>query len=123
MRPATGVEREYVVETSGPISDDVLTQLQSGVSVEGVTYRISRFHRHAARRVSMILTEGKNREIRKMFAEFGIKVARIYRTRYGPIRLAGLPEGETRQLSDNEVDRLQRSTQVSRSAVQGGDAS
>ena len=106
MRPASAVEREYVVETSDPISDEVLESFSHGVAIEGVQYRVARYRRHTARRVSLVLEEGKNREIRRVFAHFRLKVRRIYRNRYGPISLGRIPDGEARQLTANEVERL-----------------
>ncbi|MDA3951654.1 MAG: pseudouridine synthase [Spirochaeta sp.] len=106
MRPAAGVDREYVVETREPIPDDMLEAFRRGISVERVQYRLQEYRRHSARRVALILREGKNREIRRVFAHFRLKVRRIYRNRYGPIRLGSLPEGQVRPLTDNEVERL-----------------
>lgn len=107
MRPTTAVEREYVVETSDPVTDEILETITRGVTIEGVRYRITRYQRHAARRVSVVLEEGKNREIRRLFAHYRLRVRRIYRNRYGPITLGKLPEGEARPLTANEIGRLQ----------------
>ena len=109
MRPHTYTEREYVVETAEPIGDEVLNQFVKGIIVEGVVYRAASWRRHSARRVSLVLTEGKNREIRRVFGDFRLKVRRIYRHRYGPIALGSLPEGHVRQLSEREVERLRAS--------------
>lgn len=114
MRPASAIEREYVVETSDPIDDDTLEAISRGVTIEGVRYRIARYHRHAARRVSLVLEEGKNREIRRVFAHYRLRVRRIYRNRYGPITLGKLPEGEARPLTANELERLRAAISGSR---------
>ncbi|HKK49308.1 MAG TPA: pseudouridine synthase [Alkalispirochaeta sp.] len=110
MRPTTALEREYVVETSDPITDETLETITRGITIEGVRYRIARYQRHAARRVSLVLEEGKNREIRRVFAHYRLRVRRIYRNRYGPITLGKLPEGEARPLTANEIQRLQAAT-------------
>lgn len=115
MRPITGIEREYVVETREPIEEETLESFRRGITIEGVTYRLQGYHRHSARRVALVLDEGKNREIRRVFAHFRRKVRRIYRNRYGPIRLGALPEGQVRQLNDNEVERLRRATKPKKS--------
>ena len=107
MRPATGVEREYVVETGDPIPDSLLSRFTEGISIEGVGYRAKTYRRHSQRRVSLVLTEGKNREIRRVFTDARIKVKRIYRNRYGSVALGSIPPGEARRLSDQEVRRLQ----------------
>lgn len=106
MRPATGVERVYTVESADPVPDEILDQFVRGVTVEGISYRCKEYHRHAARRVALVLDEGKNREIRRVLTHFRIKVKRIYRTRYGPVALGKLPEGQARPLSDEEIRRL-----------------
>jgi 23S rRNA pseudouridine2605 synthase len=116
MHPRTAIEREYVVETSEPVSDDVLAAFRAGVSIEGVRYRVARYHRHSARRVALTLEEGKNREIRRLFANYRINVQRIYRNRYGPITLGRLPAGEARPLTPNEVERLRKATETRRTS-------
>ncbi|MEX2444548.1 MAG: pseudouridine synthase [Alkalispirochaeta sp.] len=115
MRPTSVIEREYVVETSDPINDETLEAISRGVTIEGVRYRIARYHRHAARRVSLVLEEGKNREIRRVFAHYRLRVRRIYRNRYGPITLGKLPEGEARPLTPGEIERLRAAVSASRS--------
>ncbi|WP_018525252.1 pseudouridine synthase [Alkalispirochaeta alkalica] len=107
MRPETAIDRVYTVETATPVPDEMLEQFSRGVIVEGIRYRCREYRRHAARRVSVILQEGKNREIRRVFSHFRIKVHRIYRVRYGSVTLGTLPEGEARPLTDEEVRRLQ----------------
>ncbi len=120
MRPASAIEREYVVETSDPITDETLEQISRGVTIEGVRYRVARYHRHAARRVSLVLEEGKNREIRRVFAHYRLRVRRIYRNRYGPITLGKLPDGEARPLTANEVERLRAAVSRPRGKARGG---
>jgi 23S rRNA pseudouridine2605 synthase len=119
MRPTTAIEREYVVETSDPITDETLEAISRGVTIEGVRYRIARYQRHAARRVSLVLEEGKNREIRRVFAHYRLRVRRIYRNRYGPISLGKLPEGEARPLTANEIERLRAAVSGSRRRSRG----
>ena len=64
----------------------------------------------------MVLTEGQNREIRRLLAKVGHKVLRLVRTAVGPVRLGKLPAGAARRLSPDELDALRRaSRQGSRS--------
>ena len=109
IRPITGIEREYVIETREPIEEELLEAFRRGITIEGVEYHLRSYRRHSARRVALVLNEGKNREIRRVFAHFRRKVRRIYRNRYGPIHLGALPEGQVRRLNENEVERLKRS--------------
>lgn len=106
MRPQSQIDRVYTVETREPISDDILRSAKGGVTVEGVEYRISAYQRHTERRVSITLREGKNRELRKLFGHFRLKVRRIHRTRYATVTLGNLAPGEVRRLSPEEVRRL-----------------
>jgi 23S rRNA pseudouridine2605 synthase len=111
MHPSAGIDREYVVETREPVTDEMLESFRHGIKIEGITYRLQEYRRHSSRRVSLILTEGKNREIRRVFVHFRLKVRRIYRNRYGPIRLGSLPDGQVRELNDEELKRLFRTAQ------------
>jgi 23S rRNA pseudouridine2605 synthase len=120
MRPTTDIDREYVVETREPIETEHLEAFRRGISIEGVRYRLQEYHRHSSRRVSLILTEGKNREIRRVFSHFRLKVRRIYRNRYGPVRLGSLPEGQVRELNDEEVRRLLRASKKKTSPAASG---
>jgi 23S rRNA pseudouridine2605 synthase len=106
MRPATKIDRIYTVETRDAISEEILQQAVRGVMVEGVQYRVHSFRRHSARRVSLTLQEGKNREIRRLFAHFRITVKRIHRVVYGSVQLGSLQEGQVRRLTATEVQRL-----------------
>lgn len=109
MRPAHKVEREYIVETKLPIPEDALQQFKRGITVEGVRYRAVHYTIKSSRRVSIVLSEGKNRELRTVFSHFRLPVRRIHRVRYGPIRLGELPAGSVRRLNEREVQMLQRS--------------
>jgi len=111
MRPAHRVEREYLVESKRPIPDEVLQQFRRGITLEGITYRAVHFTRKSARRVAIFLAEGKNRELRTVFAHFHLPVKRIHRVRYGPIRLGELPSGSVRRLNDREVQQLRSEAQ------------
>lgn len=104
--PDAAIEREYTVETREPIDDSLLTAFSRGVEIDGVPYRLAHFQRHSARRLTLVLREGRNREIRRVFDHFGVRVTRIHRTRFGPIRVGAIPSGGYRMLNRNEVDRL-----------------
>lgn len=106
MRPESEIDRVYTVETAVPVPDEMLEQFLRGITVEGIRYTCRSWHRHSARRVSLTLREGKNREIRRVFSRFRIKISRIYRIRYGTVSLGSIPEGQARRLSAEEVRRL-----------------
>ena len=95
--PASGVERTYRARAFGDISQAQLEELVEGITIDGVRYgKIdANLERRTGRNqwVEMTLTEGKNREVRKVLEHFGLQVSRLIRTRYGPFDLAELPLG------------------------------
>ncbi len=101
--PASGVEKEYQVRTGEVIPDGMLDSYREGVEVEGETYRLKRFRRTGDREALLVLQEGKNREIRKVFAHFGLTVHRIHRVRIGHVTIRGIEPGRFRPLSPEEI--------------------
>lgn len=95
--PASGVERTYRARAFGDISQAQLEELVEGITIDGVRYgKIdANLERRTGRNqwVEMSLTEGKNREVRKVLEHFGLQVSRLIRTRYGPFDLEDLPLG------------------------------
>lgn len=95
--PSTGVERTYRARAFGDISQAELEELIHGIEIDGVRYgKIdANLERRTGRNgwLEMTLTEGKNREVRRVLEHFGLEVSRLIRTRYGPFLLADLPVG------------------------------
>lgn len=104
--PSAQVEREYLVETKRPIPKEHLDAFAAGIRIHGSLYRARRYRLHTARRCSIVLTEGKNREIRNVFAHFKLSVTRIHRVRYGPVSIGRLPVGQARFLTDREQNDI-----------------
>ncbi|WP_414889105.1 pseudouridine synthase [Sphingomonas sp. Leaf67] len=105
--PATGVERTYRARAYGEISQQQLEDLMMGIEIEGVRY--GPINANLERRtgtntwIEMTLTEGKNREVRRVLEHLGLKVSRLIRTRYGPFYLEDLPEGEVDEIKQHEL--------------------
>jgi len=95
--PATGWIRRYRVRVRGRVDPRNLEQLASGIEIDGIRYGAieASFDRQQGENawLSMSLTEGKNREIRKVCAHFGWPVSRLIRVAYGPFQLGDLPRG------------------------------
>ena len=118
---ASKVEKTYLVKVSGKLPPEALEQLRHGVMIEkgrrGLREgrvmtqpaRISLFRDRENPWYEVVLVEGKNREIRKMFEEVGHFVEKIRRVGFGPLVL-DLPPGEVRELTDQEVAELKRAT-------------
>lgn len=95
--PASGVERTYRARAFGDISQAQLEELALGITIDGVHYgKIdANLERRTGRNtwIEMTLTEGKNREVRRVLEHFGLQVSRLIRTRYGPFDLRDLAMG------------------------------
>jgi 23S rRNA pseudouridine2605 synthase len=105
--PATGIPRTYRARTYGPISQAQLEDLIEGVEVEGVRY--GSINANLERRtgtnqwIELTLTEGKNREVRRVLEHLGLQVSRLIRTAYGPFPLADMPSGAVDEIKQNIV--------------------
>ena len=110
--PASGVERTYRARAFGEISQEQLEELSMGIEIDGVRYgKIdANLERRTGRNqwVEMTLTEGKNREVRKVLEHFGLQVSRLIRTRYGSFELDGLPVGAVDVVPRDELFKFRR---------------
>jgi 23S rRNA pseudouridine2605 synthase len=101
--PLNGVRRSYIVTVRGEVTDENCARLEAGVDglrAERVTIRKrSRRETHLA----VDLTEGKNREIRRLFRAIGHEVTRLLRVSFGPIELGTLKPGEWREVARQEL--------------------
>ena len=100
--PATGWTRRYRVRAHGAIDQAQLDSLGDGVTIDGVHYAPieARLEREQGANVwiAMNLTEGKNREIKRVMAHLGLDVTRLIRVSYGPFQLADLAEGAVEEV-------------------------
>jgi len=91
MHPSTGLDREYAARINARLSEDELAQLCSGVVVDGETLRFSdiRYYDGSGNNFwyHVVLMEGRNREVRRLFEAIGCTVSRLKRVRYGPVIL------------------------------------
>jgi 23S rRNA pseudouridine2605 synthase len=113
MKAASHVPKTYMVKIAGSPSADGLEKLRSGISIQGergkrvrtAPAKIRAIREAANPWYEVTLTEGKNRQIRKMFEEIGHHVEKIKRVRYGPLELDVHP-GKFRKLTPQEVEKL-----------------
>lgn len=106
--PGAGIEKEYFVETSGPIPDALCEAFSTGITVEGVDYRALGVKRNGRKSVFICLVEGKNREIRRVFSHFHLHPVLLRRIRIGTLLLGSLEEGKSRPLSLEELAGLDK---------------
>ncbi|MFN3572273.1 MAG: pseudouridine synthase [Phenylobacterium sp.] len=104
--PATGLQRRYRARAHGRITQDKLDTLKNGVTVEGVRYGPIEARIDKAREgpqganvwISLTLSEGKNREVRRVLESLGLKVNRLIRLSYGPLALGTLDVGQIEEV-------------------------
>lgn len=105
--PSTGVVRSYRARAYGNVSQQQLEDLIHGVEIEGVRY--GSIDANLERRtgantwVEMRLTEGKNREVRRVLEYLGLRVSRLIRTSYGPFVLGDLDRGQVAEVDRNQL--------------------
>lgn len=101
--PSLEIEKEYIVETSRKLTEEMLEEFMKGVVIEGERYRIHSYGMESSTKARIILREGKNREIRKLFTSRNVKVKRLHRVRIGPVSIGGMHPGEFRNLKPGEI--------------------
>jgi 23S rRNA pseudouridine2605 synthase len=114
MHPRFGVEKTYLVQVAGRPTAEEIRRLLQGVWLSDGHVRARRVKRLRSQGEStwleIVLSEGKNREIRRMLARLGHKVMRLRRVAIGPVRL-DLRPGKTRPLKHDEQVRLRQATE------------
>ncbi|MFE4571919.1 23S rRNA pseudouridine(2604) synthase RluF [Paenibacillus chitinolyticus] len=106
LRAENNHEKEYIVTVNQPITNSFVQGMSTGVRILGTKTKpckVTRINDHTFR---IILTQGLNRQIRRMCQAFGYQVHRLQRVRIMNIKLDGLPKGKWRDLSEDEFARL-----------------
>jgi 23S rRNA pseudouridine2605 synthase len=110
--PKTGVVRSYRARAFGEVTQAQLEALSEGVTIEGIRYGSidANLERRTGRNcwIEMRLTEGKNREVRRVLAYLGLQVSRLIRTSYGPFTLEGLEPSDVDEVPQNELAEFRR---------------
>ena len=99
-------EKEYEVEVDKPFDDEFLKKMSEGVPILDTITRKCTLKRTGKTSFNIILTQGLNRQIRRMCEYFGYKVVRLKRTRIMNIKLGNLKSGTYRNITDNEYKEL-----------------
>ena len=114
LRPEYLVEKEYIASTRKPAPPDTVKRFTGGITLdEGFVAKAVRTEvkpsASGGSTITVVLTEGKKREVRQMCRVLGIHVDRLVRTRFGPILLGDLKSGDSRKLTESEIQSLQKS--------------
>lgn len=113
MHPRFGVEREYAVRVLGTLEPHAKGKLLEGVQIDGQAAAFKSIEDGGGEGANhwyrVVITEGRNREVRKLFDAVGLTVSRLIRIRYGTVVLPrGLKRGVWVDLSDNDVKTIRR---------------
>lgn len=100
------IEKEYIVTVNRVLKKKELEDMRAGLTHEGMKYRPCHVEQHSHDRYQVILHEGKNRQIRNMFRNFGVRVVKLKRVRIGAVNLNELAKGEFREFSPKEIREM-----------------
>jgi 23S rRNA pseudouridine2604 synthase len=104
--PRAELEKEYLVRVDASVDDRALALLRHGLELDGRQLKPAKVSQLEPQQLRIVLTEGRNRQIRRMCDLVGLTVTDLFRVRVGPLRIAGLPEGRWRVLTAEERSAL-----------------
>lgn len=108
--PSNEIPKTYLVKVEGTMTESDLNPIRSGVEIDGYVTKKCKAHivetDKSYTKIHITITEGKNREIRKMFASIGKEVTLLKRIKIGEITLRGLDRGAYRKLTQQEIAYL-----------------
>ncbi|OKL40358.1 23S rRNA pseudouridine(2604) synthase RluF [Pontibacter flavimaris] len=108
LRAGNNHEKEYIVTVDRPINPDFVERMSNGVSILGVNTRKCFVEQLGPNKFRIILTQGMNRQIRRMCEALGYEVQTLQRTRIMHLSLARIPLGQWRNMTDAEVAEMMR---------------
>ena len=108
--PKNEIPKTYLVRVEGTMSEKDLNRIRSGIELDGVLTKKCKAHivetNKAYTKIHITITEGKKRQIRRMFEAIGRNVDFLKRIKIGELTLRGLDRGEVRSLNDEEISYL-----------------
>lgn len=115
LRAGNDHEKEYLVTVNKPVTDEFIRGMGAGVPILGTVTKKCKVKKEAPFVFRITLVQGLNRQIRRMCEHFGYEVTKLERTRIMNVSLSGLPLGEWRDLTDDELIELFKSIEDSSS--------
>jgi 23S rRNA pseudouridine2604 synthase len=106
LRAGNDHEKEYVVTVNKPVTDEFIRGMGAGVPMLGTVTKKCKVKKEAPFVFRITLVQGLNRQIRRMCEHFGYEVTKLERTRIMNVSMKGLPPGEWRDLTDDELVEL-----------------
>ena len=104
--PSSELEKEYIVDSSLPLPRNLAEEFMHGVRIDGVFYKCKFAKELNSHRMQIVLIEGKNREIRRVFESRNVAIKRLVRVRIGNVEMNKLAAGGHRDLTQEEVKGL-----------------
>ncbi len=108
--PTSEIPKTYMARIEGTLTEKDLNPIRSGVELDGVLTKKCKAHivetNKAYTKVHVTITEGKNRQVRRMFEAIGRNVAFLKRVSIGKLKLTGLDRGQVRKLTEQEIEYL-----------------
>ena len=106
LRAGNNHEKEYIVTVNNPINDRFLQRMSNGIPILGTVTKKCKVEMINTNTFKIILTQGLNRQIRRMCEYLGYEVTKLKRTRIMNVELGNLKTGEWRELSNTEMDKI-----------------
>jgi len=113
LHPRHELSKTYHVRIGGEVAESDLEKLRKGVEIDGVKTKPCKVRRldeiiENETRIEVVIAEGRNRQVRRMFEAVGKVIAFLKRTAIGDIKLGGMARGEVRELKPKEIEFLKR---------------
>ena len=121
MRAGNHHEKEYIVSVDKQIDVEFINKMRSGVKILGTMTQKCFVKKETDRRFRIILTQGLNRQIRRMCETLGYKVEALQRIRIMSINLTGLPSGKWRFFTAAEIETISNMVANSKKTADGSD--
>ena len=111
MHPSSEIEREYAVRILGDVTPEMVQEMHKGVIIEDHLCRFTDIQHYGGEGVNqwyhVVLLEGRNREVRKLWESQGVKVSRLKRVRFGPLFIpSSVVKGRFNELGKTEIEKL-----------------
>ena len=106
MHPSHLIKKTYIVTTDSNITSEKINKLKNGVDIGGYITKEAEVRKYSSNKLEIIISEGKNRQVRKMCKAVGINVKRLIRTRIGRLELGNLKKGEYEYLNKEQLSKV-----------------
>jgi 23S rRNA pseudouridine2605 synthase len=108
MHPRFEIDKTYEVEVKGRVTDEILNRLSIGVKLDDGISAPAKARRLSDNKIELTIHEGRKHQVKRMLAAVGLTVVSLHRSKYAGLDLNGLNPGQWRNLTDDELRRLNR---------------